>query len=109
MSIYTEKADQAAALLHEFDLDCWLTFARESVVSPDPGIELAIGSNVTWPSAFIFTKDGQRIAIVGRYDVPGVESYGVFPTIISYTCCVYSEYIWKCPWWISPIFYIFIS
>jgi len=84
MSIYTEKADQAAALLHEFDLDCWLTFARESVVSPDPGIELAIGSNVTWPSAFIFTKDGQRIAIVGRYDVPGVESYGVFPTIISY-------------------------
>ena len=46
MSIYTEKADQAAALLHEFDLDCWLTFARESVVSPDPGIELAIGSNV---------------------------------------------------------------
>lgn len=84
MSIYTEKADQAAALLHEFDLDCWLTFARETVVSPDPGIELAIGSNVTWPSAFIFGKDGQRIAIVGRYDVPGVESYGVFPTIISY-------------------------
>lgn len=84
MSIYTEKADQAAALLHEFDLDCWLTFARETVVSPDPGIELAIGSDVTWPSAFIFAKNGQRIAIVGRYDVPGVESYGVFPTIISY-------------------------
>jgi hypothetical protein len=57
---------------------------RETVVSPDPGIELAIGRNVTWPSAFIFAKNGQRIAIVGHYDVPGVESYGVFPTIISY-------------------------
>lgn len=84
MSIYQEKADQASKLLHEFDLDCWLTFARETVVSPDPGIELAIGSNVTWPSAFIFAKTGQRIAIVGRYDVPGVEAYGVFPTVISY-------------------------
>lgn len=84
MSIYQEKADQASALLHEFDLDCWLTFARESVVSPDPGIELAIGSNVTWPSAFIFAKNGDRVAIVGRYDVPGVESYGVFPRIVSY-------------------------
>ena len=84
MSIYQEKADQASKLLHEFDLDCWLTFARETVVSPDPGIELAIGSNVTWPSAFIFAKDGRRIAIVGRYDVPGVEAYGVFPTVISY-------------------------
>ena len=84
MSIYQEKADQASKLLHEFDLDCWLTFARETVVSPDPGIELAIGSNVTWPSAFIFAKNGQRIAIVGRYDVPSVDAYGVFPTVISY-------------------------
>lgn len=84
MTIYQEKADQASALLHEFDLDCWLTFARETVVSPDPGIELAIGSDVTWPSAFLFGKDGSRVAIVGRYDVPGVESYGVFPRIVSY-------------------------
>ena len=84
MTIYQEKADQASALLHEFDLDCWLTFARETVVSPDPGIERAIGSDVTWPSAFLFGKDGSRVAIVGRYDVPGVESYGVFPRIVSY-------------------------
>jgi len=84
MTIYQEKSDQAAALLHEFDLDCWLTFARETVVSPDPGVELAIGSNVTWPSAFIFARNGQRVAIVGRYDAPGVEAYGVFPRIVSY-------------------------
>lgn len=84
MSVYREKANQATALLNEFDLDCWLTFVRETVVSPDPGIELAIGSDVTWPSAFIFTRDGRRIAIVGRYDVPGVESYGVCTEVISY-------------------------
>ena len=84
MTIYQEKSDQAAALLHEFDLDCWLTFARETVVSPDPGVELAIGSNVTWPSAFIYARNGQRVAIVGRYDAPGVEAYGVFPRIVSY-------------------------
>ncbi len=35
-----EKADQAQALLEETGLDCWLIFARETGVRPDPGVEL---------------------------------------------------------------------
>jgi Xaa-Pro aminopeptidase len=84
VTLYREKADQATALLAEVDLDCWLTFARETVVSPDPGVELAIGVDVTWNSAFLFFRDGRRVAIVGRYDVPDVRLSGIFDEVIGY-------------------------
>jgi len=79
-----EKADQAQALLTETGLDCWLTFARESGVRPDPGIELVVGCDVTWNSAFLFGRNGERIAIVGRYDAANIRSQGVFGEIIGY-------------------------
>src|SRR5215216_4290594 len=79
-----EKADQAQALLGETDLDCWLIFARETGVRPDPGVELVVGSDVTWDSAFLFGRDGRRIAIVGRYDAPEIKAGGVFGEVIGY-------------------------
>src|SRR3954469_21822134 len=79
-----EKADQAQALLEETNLDCWLIFARETGVRPDPGVELVVGSDVTWNSAFLFGRNGQRIAIVGRYDAPDIRAGGVFGEVIGY-------------------------
>jgi Xaa-Pro aminopeptidase len=79
-----EKADQAQALLGETDLDCWLIFARETGERPDPGVELVVGSDVTWNSAFLFGRNGQRIAIVGRYDAPDIRASGVFGQVIGY-------------------------
>jgi Xaa-Pro aminopeptidase len=79
-----EKADQAQALLRETGLDCWLTFVRESGIHPDPGIDLVVGTDVTWNSAFFFHRDGRRVAIVGRYDAGNIRATGVFPEIISY-------------------------
>src|SRR6266849_6684658 len=87
-----EKANQAQALLSETDLDCWLIFARETSVRPDPGVELVVGSDVTWNSAFLFGRGpstnsgatGQRIAIVGRYDAPEIRAGGVFSEVIGY-------------------------
>jgi len=79
-----EKADQAQALLDETRLDCWLIFARETGVRPDPGVELVVGSDVTWNSAFLFGRGGQRIAIVGRYDAPEIRAGGVFSEVIGY-------------------------
>ncbi|GAB4213994.1 MAG: Xaa-Pro peptidase family protein [Roseiflexaceae bacterium] len=78
-----EKAAQAEALLEETGLDCWLTFARETGDRPDPGVELVVGANVTWNSAFLFGR-GARIAIVGRYDAPTIAALGVFPEVVSY-------------------------
>src|SRR5689334_24488055 len=79
-----EKADQAQALLSEIGIDCWLIFARETGVRPDPGIELVVGSDVTWNSAFLFGHSGQRIGIVGRYDAPEIRAGGVFGEVIGY-------------------------
>jgi Xaa-Pro aminopeptidase len=79
-----EKAGQAQALLAETGLDCWLTFVRETAVTPDPGVEMVVGVAVTWPAAFIFGRGGERIAILGRYDAPPVRDTGVFTEVIPY-------------------------
>src|SRR3989442_3258847 len=79
-----EKADQAQALLKETGLDCWMTFVKETGIHPDPGVDLVVGTDVTWISAFIFSKDGQRIAIVGRYDVGNIRALDVFGAILGY-------------------------
>jgi len=82
--LYHQKAAQAQALLAETGIDAWLIFVRESAIRPDPGIELAIGVDVTWDSAFVFGRNGQRVAIVGRYDVAGVRASGLFDAIVGY-------------------------
>ena len=84
MTIYQEKAAQAAALLRELDLDCWLTFVRETGQHPDPGVDLILGTSLTWTSALLLGRGGERIAIVGRYDVENVQLAGVFPQVLGY-------------------------
>lgn len=78
-----EKARQAEALLQETGLGCWLTFVRETTVTPDPGVEMIVGGDVTWPSAFILAP-GRRVAIVGRYDAEIIRRSGVFEEVIGY-------------------------
>jgi len=79
-----EKADQAQALLHETDLNCWLIFARETDIHPDPGMELVVGADVVRNSAFFFSLAGERIAIVARFDVANIRANGVFGEVIGY-------------------------
>lgn len=81
--ILREKADQADALLKEAGLDCWLTFGRETGVHFDPGVQLVVGTDLTWNSAFLFAP-GRRVAIVGRYDVAKISDSGVFAEVIPY-------------------------
>ena len=82
-AILREKADQAQALLGETGLGCWLSFARESSMRPDPGIELVAGGDVTWDSAFIVAPNS-RVALVGRYDADLVHELGVFGEVMTY-------------------------
>lgn len=79
-----EKAAQAQALLAETGLDCWLSFARETGLTPDPGFEMLVGDDVTWPAALLVSQSGERIAIVGRYDAPNLRQAGVFGEVIGY-------------------------
>jgi len=85
MSLLQEKATQATEILKETDIDLWLTFVRETSGVRDPALDLLIGpGDLTWQSALMFTKTGERIAIVGRYEVDAVERLGVFETVLGY-------------------------
>jgi Xaa-Pro aminopeptidase len=73
-----EKIKQAVGLLSEFDLDCWLTFTRESAVNGDPVLPFLAPGDVTWHSSFLISRDGRTKAIVGRYDQRAIEEVGAY-------------------------------
>jgi Xaa-Pro aminopeptidase len=79
-----EKADQAQALLAETGLDCWLTFARETDLHPDPGVEQIVGAGVVRNSAFLFGAGGERVAIVASFDTSAIRAKGVFQEVVAY-------------------------
>jgi hypothetical protein len=85
MSLLQEKASQAIEILRETDIDLWLTFVRETSGVRDPVLDFLIGPNdLTWQSALMFTKSGERTAIVGNLEKDAVERMGVFETVLGY-------------------------
>jgi Xaa-Pro aminopeptidase len=84
MTLIQEKVRQAAGLLREFGVDCWITFTRESEICGDPTLVFLAPGPVTWHSAFIVCADGRTRAIVGLYDQKGVEEIGAYDKVIGY-------------------------
>ena len=76
-----EKIKQAVGLLKEFDVDCWLTFTRESAINGDPVLPFLAPGDVTWHSAFIISRDGRAHAIVGKYDRKLIEETGAYDAV----------------------------
>lgn len=79
-----EKINQAVAILNEFEIDCWLTFTRESGINGDPALSFLVEDDVTWHSAFLVHRDGSTLAIVGKYDQPTIEALNVYDEVIGY-------------------------
>lgn len=84
--IVLEKVDQAVQILEEKDIDVWLTFVRETSHMHDPSLSLILSPvlQLTWHSAFMITRHGQRIAIVGRFDADNIAQTGAYPDVIGY-------------------------
>jgi Xaa-Pro aminopeptidase len=78
------KIEQAKGILDELDIDAWMIFTRESAEVHDPCIDLVVGGNVTWASAFILTRKGERIAVLGSLDKAAHETLGYFTEIVPY-------------------------
>ncbi|MHC4908108.1 MAG: M24 family metallopeptidase [Planctomycetota bacterium] len=83
-TIAAEKVEQAVGILADLGLDAWMTFARETTESGDPVLPLILGHPVTWQSAFIVTRGGDRIAIVGKYEDEAVMSTGAWTEVMPY-------------------------
>jgi Xaa-Pro aminopeptidase len=79
-----EKVSQAVNILKEFNIDCWLTFVRETSILGDPSLDYLVASDLTWHSAFIVTAKGDSFAIIGKYDKQAVADLGVYKTVIDH-------------------------
>lgn len=81
-----EKVEQAIGILREKDVDLWLTFVRETTQVHDPTLSLILSEDLqlTWHSAMILTQQGDRIAIVGRFDKENVMLTGAYKEVIGY-------------------------
>ena len=85
MTLIQEKVRQAVEILKEQETDLWLTFVRETSGVRDPALDLIIGPNdLTWPSALILTRNGEKIAIAGNLEKDALQRMGVFNQIIGY-------------------------
>jgi Xaa-Pro dipeptidase len=61
-----------------------MTFVRETSLSEDPVLPLLLGFGLTWMSALLIQQNGQRTAIVGRFDAANVKRTGAYDQVISY-------------------------
>lgn len=79
-----EKVAQAKEILKEFDIDCWITFVRESQINGDPVLPFLVTADLTWHSALIINSDGSTRAIVGLYDQKTVEDTGAWDEVTGF-------------------------
>src|SRR5919197_2393610 len=85
MTLIQEKVKQAIEILQEKQIDLWLTFVRETSGVRDPALDLLIGpSDLTWPSALILTRHGEKVAILGNLEKDAISRLKVFDTIVGY-------------------------
>jgi len=89
MSLIQEKVDQAIGILIEQQTDVWLTFVRETSGVRDPALDFLIGEgDLTWPSALILTRKGEKIAILGNLEKEALQRLEVFSEIIGYDAAI---------------------
>ena len=76
-----EKIQQAVQILQEKNIDVWLVFARETSSTPDPMLDLILGTSVTWQSAFVISSSGKAVAIVGSLDEQNIKDHAPYEVI----------------------------
>lgn len=82
--ILKEKIKQAVEILREKDVDMWMIFVRESSNIKDPSMEMVVGTNVTWESAFMICKDRETSAIIGSMELDNINDLGLYGMIEGY-------------------------
>lgn len=82
--LLTEKIKQTVEILNEKNIDMWLIFVKESSAIHDPSLDIVVGTNVTWHSAFMIMRDGSTHAFVGSLDVSNTKDCTAFENVYGY-------------------------
>jgi Xaa-Pro aminopeptidase len=93
MTLIREKIEQARGILQEQQIDCWLTFVRETQISRDPTLAFLVDGELTWHSALIVSAAGPAVAIVGAYDKKTVEDAGAYDEVIGYVQGIRTDFL----------------
>lgn len=88
-----EKIEQAAKILSEKDIDMWLIYVRETGNIKDPMMDMLVGTNATWQSAFIITKDGNTHAIIGSLEYENMKTIGTYKNIHPYLKSIKEKFL----------------
>src|SRR5215510_14133162 len=68
--------------MQDDDVDIWITFTREG--NEDPLAEDLRFGDLTWRSAAIIEKNGEKTAIVGSLEKEAVEQRRIYDNVIGY-------------------------
>lgn len=83
-TLVQEKVQQAIGILQELEIDLWLTFVRETMANKDPVLDLVYGSDLTWESALLISRTGERVAIVGRFEAEAARRTNTYGKVVLY-------------------------
>jgi Xaa-Pro aminopeptidase len=86
--LVNEKIEQAKGILSELDIDCWITFVRETDILADPMLVFLGPPELTWHSALIVSRSGRTRAIVGKQDVPTVADLGAWDEVTGFVTSI---------------------
>jgi len=81
LQLIREKHVQLDLLLPQLPADAWVVFCREG---SDASTLLYTGESMVGLSAFIFTRTGEKMALVADYDRMAIEAPGVFQQVVAY-------------------------
>src|SRR5215831_1534197 len=82
MSILRKKLRLIQKQMEKDEMDMWITFTREG--NEDPLAQDLRFGNLTWRSAAIIEKSGERTAIVGSLEAEAVEQRKLYDKVIGY-------------------------